>query len=84
MQISCLDGDFEYFHLIAGEIEQAGSENQMPGGRDGQELGQSFDDSHDERFERERDIHELLYRYGYSINKKPAVPRVSGVAGSEP
>ena len=52
-----LDHDFEYLDFFAGEIKQAAGEDQVPGRRNRQKFGQAFDDAHDQRLERENEVH---------------------------
>jgi len=52
-----LDHDLKNLDLVTREIQQAAGEDQVTGGRDGQELRQTFDDAHDDDFDGERNIH---------------------------
>ena len=42
----------ELYRGKASVVEQISDENQMTGGRDGQELRQTFNDAHDDCFEK--------------------------------
>jgi hypothetical protein len=55
-----LDGDLEHFDFFTGEVEQAAGQDQMPGRRNGQEFGETFDQAHDDGFNRENEVHVFI------------------------
>ena len=55
-----LNSDVKHLGLVVVKAEQAARQNQVTGGRDGQEFGQSFDDTHEGGFEKQCNIHDVL------------------------
>ena len=57
-----LDHDLEDLALLVVEAEQVADQDQVAGAGDRQELGETFDDAQDERFEQERGFHSAAVR----------------------
>ncbi len=52
-----LDGDVEHLGFGIVKPQQGARQNQMAGGRNGQELGQSLDDPHDGGLDQQYNVH---------------------------
>jgi hypothetical protein len=57
-----LDNDLEQLAAFVIKIEQISRQDQMPGGRNGKEFGDAFDDAQNQGFEQEQQIHDERFR----------------------
>src|SRR5260221_1988896 len=58
-----LDHDLEHFCLLTGEAEQLADENQVPGRRDREKLGQALHDTEDESLCEHCEFHGVSRKY---------------------